>query len=255
MHNDRAKKYLTIILTLGLGIILLSNSSLRNIFSKPKAEITGTIEPWRPAGPALDLVRAWKNREALTALDKILAAEPNNLEAIWGRAEVFRRSNQNVLAELMFKEILNTRPGYSPALTSLAWISYKKGDFNRALALLNQALIASAANRQNQAQAYLVLGLINNDLPAGPGIVYRINRGWKIRNYFLKAAELAPELPETHFYLGLYCLNASFLEGGNLDNAIRELECALNIAPEFPGAKPALDQAYKKKSGNHVQNN
>ncbi len=247
MYSDRIRKYLIIALALGWGVVLLSNYRPKNVFPKPKAETFSRIEPLRPIDEALDLVRNWRNKDALFVLDNILTAEPNNLDAIWGRAEIFRRAEQNKLAELMFKEILNARPGYAPALISLAFIRYKEGNLTEALNLANQIFIVSANNRRSQALAYIILGLINEAAPSNGGILSRINRGIAIKNNFLKARELAPELPETHFCLGTYYLNAPMLEGGNLNQAIKELDCTVKISPEFTEANARLAQAYKKK--------
>ena len=93
-----------------------------------------------------------------------------------------------------------------------------------------------------------MLGVINRAIPyKGEGFIARINKNLEIKSYFLKAVRLAPELQETHLGLGVFYLKTPFLEGGNLNAAIKELECAAKIAPEFADVNARLAQAYKRR--------
>ena len=239
------KRSLLIILALGCAIAFVY-LALETKSAKCPPKIIAE-KALRPVDEALDLLRVRKNKDALVILDKVLLSEPKDPAAIWGKAEIFKRAGQSQLAELMFKEVLEIKPDYAPALTSLAYIRYKDGNLDAALNLARQAFIASADCRQAQALAYTLLGLINTARPFKGGVIARINRGLEIKSYFLKAVQLAPELPETHLYLGVFYLEAPLLEGGNRKQGIRELQSALEIAPEFTEAKKLLAQAHSQE--------
>lgn len=248
MYNDKIQRYLIrgLAIACALGFIYLA---LNSKSGKCPTEIIRKNEPLSLIGQARELLRVRKNIEALVILDKILSAEPNNMDAIWGRAEVFRRSRQDKIAELMFKDILNSRPGYAPALISLSYIKYNNGDFKGALRLIEQTFVTSGNNRQNQALAYMMLGLIDNITYPKTGMISGINHSLEVRGYLLKATRLAPELPEIHLNLGIFYLKTPVFAGGGPNKAIRELERTVSIAPEFSEANARLAQAYRKKKG------
>lgn len=244
MPSDKISRYLLTALVLGCGITFVYLALEKKTANCPARIIAE--KPVRPVNQALDLLRVRKNKDALVILDKVLLSEPKDPDAIWGKAEVFRRARQDKLAELMFQEVLDIKPDHRRALLSLAYIKYKGGNLNAALNLTHQSFIVSGTNRQDRALAYMLLGLINSARPFNGGVIARINRGLEIKDCFLKAVRLAPELPETHLYLGIFYLEAPLLEGGSIKKAIRELKYALEIAPDFTEASALLAQAYSQ---------
>ncbi len=70
---------------------------------------------------------------------------------------------------------------------------------------------------------------------------------FQVFDFAKKAKEINPKLPEVYLGLGCYYLLAPKVAGGNIERAIEELQCALQIAPEFCTACARLAQAYKKK--------
>ncbi|MDD2680203.1 MAG: FAD:protein FMN transferase [Candidatus Omnitrophica bacterium] len=245
MYSDKLKRYLITALALGCGITFVYLALRTKTASYPSAPGIILEKPNRPIDAALDLLRVRKDKAALAILDKVLLSEPKNPQAIWGKAEVFRRAGQDRLAELMFREVLDIKPDYSPAWTSLAYLKYKEGNLRAAFNFTQQAFILSADNPDARALTYMLLGLIGSARPFNGGFVSRINRGMELKSYFLKAVRLGPELPDTHLALGIFYLAAPVLEGGNFKKGIRELEYALKIAPEFAAARALLTQAYK----------
>nr|MBP7836433.1 FAD:protein FMN transferase [Candidatus Omnitrophota bacterium] len=245
MNRERIEKYLLTFLVIGCSLAFVY-LALETKTSNQRPW-SGPVEYSSKIDEAMDLLRTRRNKDALAILDKILLSEPKNPDAIWGKAEVFRRAKQYKLAELMFKEVLDIDPGHLPALISLAYLRYTEGNLRAALNITNQAFILSGSCRQGRALTYVLLGLINSARPFNGGVIARINRSLEIKSYFLKAARLAPELPETHLSMGVFYLEAPFLEGGNLKQAIRELKRAVEIAPEFSEANALLAQAYKKQ--------
>jgi len=255
MYSPKIRRYLITSLAIGWGIAFIYLALILKAKERPfalisknqKIEAVNKNEPLSLIDQAREFLRVRKDMDALGIFDKILLADPNNLDALWGKAEVFRRAGQYKVAEFMFKEILNARPGYAPALIGLSYIKYKDRDFKGSLSLTEQAFIVSGNNKQNQALAYMMLGLINNAAQPKAGIIAGINHSLETKIYLLKASRLGPQLPETHFNLGTFYLKTPMLAGGNLNKAIKELEYAVKIAPDFARANALLAQAYKKK--------
>jgi tetratricopeptide (TPR) repeat protein len=192
-------------------------------------------------------LKARKDNEALVIFEKVLASRPDNLDALWGKAEVKRRAHKYKEAQVLLSEILKQNPEHLSSLISLAYIRYKDDKLNEALSLINRAINASSLDKENAALAYMMLGTINSRRTEKGWFFSKIRYGTQIKCYFLKAKELAPHLPEVHLGLGTFYLKAPAIAGGNLDRAVQELEAAVRIAPDFATANARLAQAYKKK--------
>lgn len=196
---------------------------------------------------ALDLLKHRKDKEAYAIFDSILARQPDNLYALWGEAEVLRRSRQYQKSEDLLGKILDKDPNHASSLISLAYIRYKDDKLKEALRLVNQALDFIDLDKENQALCYMMLGAVNSRLSERGVFLNKVIYGTRIKSYFLRAKELSPGLPEVHLGLGTYYLLAPVVSGGNLGRAIGELELAVKIAPDFATANARLAQAYKKK--------
>ena len=195
------------------------------------------------------LLKIRKDNEALAIFEKILSEQPDNLNALWGKAEVLRRMRKYKESEsILKKEVLKNNPNHASSLISLSYIRYKDDRLNEALELVNQVLKTDSLDRENKALAYMMLGTINSRRSAKGWFFSKIKYGTQIRRYFLKAKELAPDLPEVHLGLGTFYLLAPAIIGGDLNRAIEELEYAVGIASDFATANARLAQAYKKKS-------
>jgi tetratricopeptide (TPR) repeat protein len=195
----------------------------------------------------LALLKSRKDNQALAIFDNILTVEPSHINALWGKAEVLRRTRKFSEAEEILKEVLNKNPGHAASLLSLAYIRYHDDLLDKSLALVNQALSVSGIDKENAALAYLLLGAINSSRSSKGALLSKVIYGTHIKGYFLKAEAIAPELPEVHLGLGAFYLLAPAIAGGNLDKAIEELELAFKIAPDFATVNARLAQAYKEK--------
>ena len=196
---------------------------------------------------ALMLLKFRKDQAALVDFEKILSQHPDNLDALWGKAEVLRRARHYKEAESMLNEILKKDPKHIPSLISLAHMRYKEDSLNEALRLIRQVLDADCPDKENRALAYVILGGIKSRYASKGGLLCKIKYGPGIKSYFLQAKELAPDLPEMHLALGSFYLLAPKIIGGNLEKAIKELEYTIKIAPDFATANARLAQCYKKK--------
>jgi len=196
---------------------------------------------------AFVLLKARKDNAALVIFEKIIASQADNLDALWGKAEVLRRSRDYKESEELLNKILSLNPKHIPSLISLSYIRYKDDKLNEALKLINQVLKTDALDKENQALAYMMLGSINSRRSKKGWVLSKVAYGTHIKGYFLRAKELAPHLPEVHLGLGTFYLLAPAIVGGDLNKAFQELELTVKLAPEFATANARLAQAYKKK--------
>ena len=255
MYTDNVRKYLTIALVVGwvitlvyffLGIAGKARSRLQ--FAKiRKSEIASLTVPTKPIDNALVLLRKRKDKDALVILDKILLSEPNNIDARWAKAEVFRRAHQYKVAELIFNEVLNSSPDYAKALISLSYIRYRENKLKEALGLVNSVLDLPNLDNESKALAFSMQGLLYGRRLSNGEFTEKINFGALSKDRFLKALDLAPNLAEVHANLGRFYLLAPIDLGGDLNMAFNELELAVAIAPDFATSQALLAKAYKKK--------
>lgn len=196
---------------------------------------------------ALRLLKQYRDSEALAAFEEVLEAEPGNLDAAWGRAEVFRRQKKFAAAKQIFNEILVQDPDHASALISLAYLRYKDGEYKPAIESLQKVLRKAGLGKEDRAMAYILIGAVNSKKAMQAGLWSKILYGTRIKGYFLKAVELDPDLAEAHLGLGTFCLMAPSIAGGNIEKAIEELEYAVKLAPAYATAFARLAQAYQKK--------
>jgi len=217
-----------------------------NLWTSPAFKINNTA-PATAMNTALALLKTRRDKEAGAIFEDILTKDEDNLKALWGKAEVLRRNRQYREAENILKQILSLKPDYDLALISLSHIRYKEGKLEEALSLISQVLNAEEIEKENEALAYVLLGAINNKRVERGGFITKIAYGTRIKGYFLKAKELAPDSADVRLALGSFYLLAPKIIGGNLERALVELESVLKIAPDFATANARLAQAYKKK--------
>lgn len=253
------KKHFIILLVfifLALGATLILNLYRKNIclLSRQekdlKKEEVKQISQTQLLDTALESLRIRKDQEALNNFEQIIAVNPENLYAQWGVAEVLRRTRKFDESENILNKILAIDPKHIPSLISLSYIRYKDDKLDEAVNLLNQALEIGCNDNNNRALIYMMLGSINSRRSQKGWLFSKIKYGTQIKSYFLKAERLTPDLPEVHLGLGTFYLLAPSLFGGNLKEAIKELELAVKIAPDFATANARLAQAYKRLGTN-----
>lgn len=195
---------------------------------------------------AMYLLRTRRDKDALVIFEEILAKQPDDIEALWGKAEVLRRSRDYKQAEALLNTILSKNSCHIPSLISLSYIRYKDDRLNEAQKLINRVLKTQGLDKHDEALAYMMLGTINSRRSSKGWLFSKIKYGTQIKGHFLKAKELAADMPEVYLGLGTFYLLAPSIVGGNLDKAIKELENAVKLAPDFATANARLAQAYKK---------
>ncbi|MCM8797539.1 MAG: hypothetical protein NC923_06680 [Candidatus Omnitrophica bacterium] len=196
---------------------------------------------------AMLLLRKREDNAAFLIFGKILEQSPKDINALWGKAEVFRRKRKYKESEEILQEILKIDPLHAPSLISLAYIRYKDSQLQEAARILDNLLSNKLLDSENRAMAYLLLSAVNSSYSLKGGILTKMKTASKILYYLSQARDLAPELPETHLGLGTFYLKSPAILGGNLNKAIRELEYCLILAPHFATAHARLAQAYGRK--------
>ncbi|EFK96083.1 Tetratricopeptide TPR_4 [sediment metagenome] len=188
-----------------------------------------------------------KDKLALIEAEKILSQNSDDLTALWGKAEVFRRSYKFDEAKKILDFILSKQPDHAPALICLSYIKYHFNKFEEASKLLNPLRDKPGLERENRAIVYMLLGSINAKKAHLGGVLSKVIYGTQIRRYFEKAKAIAPDLSEVHLGAGTFYLLAPKIIGGSIERAIEELQCAIKLTPEFATPSARLAQAYKKK--------
>jgi len=238
-----------IILILLFGLFYYLNISYRNrCLNRQRVEINiKGVNIAKTIDDGLSLLEKRKDKLALDEFEKVLAVQPQNIDALWGKAEVLRRERKFNEAEKILIEILEQNPKHIPSLTSTCYLSYYNDKLNEAMKMAKGLLNRLDIDSRNKAIVYILMGSINAKRSSKGGFFSKISYGTQIKGYFQKAVSLAPELPEAHLGLGSFYLLAPSIAGGNLDKAIEELELAVKLAPDFATANVRLAQAYKKK--------
>ncbi|MBI4707786.1 MAG: tetratricopeptide repeat protein [Candidatus Omnitrophica bacterium] len=249
MYSLKIRKLLIFLLIIGWGLTGAffvfkkhngqSPKRKTSIETEIKAIDTGSL-----LNQAMILLQNRSDLKAEEMFEEILSYEPDNLDALWGKGEVLRRRRDFLKAGEIFKQILKQNPNHGSALTSLAYLEYNNDSFKEAIALTEKALKIQNISQQNKALAYLMLGAINSRLSQKGGFFSKIKYGTKIKGYFIRAYETDPSLSEVHVALGSFYLLAPAIAGGNLAKAIKELELAVEICPNFATANARLAQAY-----------
>lgn len=248
------RKYLVVTVIILWAIVLLPrlNKRICPFRTKPAVKEIQCIKKIETGkrtsiNDAFTLVKNRQDKEALVLFEEILFAHPENIDALWGKAECLRRAHDYKQAEDLLNKILRGNPTHPPSLISLAYIRYKDDNLNEALQLINRVLEEKDLDCQSQALAYMMLGSINSKRSKKGWLFNKIMYGTQIRCHFERAKALAPDLAEVHLGLGTFYLLAPAIIGGNLDRAVEELEYAVKIAPDFATANARLAQAYKRE--------
>lgn len=242
------KRYLALLASISVSLVILSIIWIFFVF---KVTLTKRVECLKPTGQdtlirnALALLKKRDDGAALKNFEAVLANAPDNINALWGKAEVLRRNRDYKESEGMLNKILSADKRHVPSLLSLAYIRYKDGGFSEGVSLVNRVLNMDYVEKEDTALAYILLGSINSKYAARGGFLNKVKYGTRIKGYFLKASKLSPDMPEGHLALGTFYLLAPAFAGGNINKAIQELETAFKIAPGFATVSARLAQVYK----------
>jgi protein O-GlcNAc transferase len=157
------------------------------------------------------------------------------------------QANRLAEAEPIYQEILTIEPHHATCLHALGLIAFRRGEFARAIDLIELALLY----KPDDAEAYAHIGAAMQNLGRSDDAVSHLERALAIRpddaethrnlgmtlramgrrdeaaNHIKQALELQPNDPDAHSTLGIV-----MLELGKQDDAIACLRRALALRPE-----------------------
>jgi Tfp pilus assembly protein PilF len=208
------------LLALALCIGILSCATGADLIQKKKE-----AEAYRNVGEAY--LAAGKTTLALRELLKAESLYPEDhlLQGDLGMAYMAKEHLDEAIVH--FKRALEIQPDYAPAKNNLGAAYLAKGEIDQAITIfqeLNQDILYASPHYPlfNLGRAYFM----KKDYPAA-------------EKYFKEALELRPEFVRARQWIGL-----TYMERGMMDQAIRELEKAVESAPKVGQFHYDLAKAY-----------
>ena len=189
------------------------------------------------------------DREAGLAFSQILAKDPGNNGAKWGRAEVLRRLHRPDEAEELLKEVIKTDPGFSPAYISLAYIKYIRLDLEEALRMALKVMRQKEGelDQANYVRARALYAGVKGLIAHYGGPLSKVINGTIVLPTLKNMERIQPDSPVVLFGLGSFYLLAPSLAGGDMELAGEYLERAVNADPKLADIHARLAEFYQAK--------
>lgn len=180
---------------------------------------------------------------------KLLATNPDLIEAKWGKAEILRRRHDLIAAQSLLNAVIKIDPQFAPALISLAYIKYFQMDFKGAVNLALKVIQAGRdqVDLSNYVRAYALYAGAKGMLAHYGGLFSKAIDGLAVKSNLDKAQKLKPNSPAVLFGLGSFYLLAPAIAGGNQSKAEDYLNQAIKQDPFFADVYVRLGQLAKLK--------
>jgi tetratricopeptide (TPR) repeat protein len=176
-----------------------------------------------------EMIREGRYKEAGAAVEKLLAASPDNASALYLRALLAHKQGEVGVAKRHFERVRELLRDHGPTLNNLAAIAFKQKQTAQAIALYVQAMQASPRNRQ-------VLDNVAEALHALPQDQRNSTNAKKAETIFKEQdAELQKELEQQ----GLFRWGATYVTKDRYDEAMKEQE-------KVQAKLQQLDQEYRR---------
>jgi len=146
--------------------------------------------------------------------EKVLASNPDDLQALFFVAACDYYLNRLDVAEVGFRRLLSNEHGYLPAQKYLGFVYEAKGEFPRAIAEFQRA----SRNAPGDEECHLKLGFL----------LARESRFSEATSHFRKALAVNPRNAATHYNLGL-----AYLRNGDRQKGESELAEACRLDRKF----------------------
>jgi tetratricopeptide (TPR) repeat protein len=257
----------------GVALRMLSEIRLRAGDVQEALELAklATAIPEAPASAWIDLAVAEKangnKATAKTTLDRVLADEPENLAALWERADLLTDEKNFEPAITDLKTAARLKPSDKAVMSRLAHVLQQAGKTEEALAVAKSAGLEiqlptggsagvvgtpeeiEAANSADAATARKALEKLVEKNPRNAmllgrlGASYRTDDPARSLDLYRKASELQPDAPE--YALGY---GAALVQARRFADAARILSQVVRVTPESYTARANLATAlYESK--------
>ena len=185
--------------------------------------------------------------DADQAFARVLALDPNNLAARWGRAEVLRGQHDFAASVPILEQVLREDPRFAPALNSLAYIKYMQMSFTESSRLTGQVinLGEGQVDRESLVRAHGLYAAAKGMLAQTGGPLARSANFFAVQRHLRLARELDPESVVVLFGYGSYYMSIPTVLGGDLDKAREYLLAAVKRDPLFAEPYARLAQLAK----------
>jgi tetratricopeptide (TPR) repeat protein len=208
-------------------------------------------------------IYAERYQSAKSVFDKLIAANPNNIEANYWLGQTYIRSRDTAAALALYQKLITTNGNAPLALVGMGQVELMQGKTAEARQHFETALSLSRGKKGNDPNILLAIGRANTDAKAGD-IAYALQKlneaaqlasnnaevflaignanrkiqgnGSQAATAFLKAANLNPG-----WALPYYRLAKIYFTQKNWDIYIENLNKALSIDPKFA---PAYSDLY-----------
>ena len=204
----------------------------------------------------LTLVQSRNYRDTETCFRDVLSKNPDSATAHNNLANILRQRGTLDEAVIHYRRALELEPDYQFGRYNLGATLVQKGDAAAAIPLLEGALRSDP----NNPKAYYSLGTAFEQAGRSDEAIVSYNRALQLQPKFLdahtnlanlllargdksdaiehyqKAVELDHNSPMTHYNLAV-----GLARSGRNDEAIAELQTALRIQPDYPDARPLLN--------------
>ena len=216
-----------------LSLAVAQEAVAKNTGSVPEQYVLGLV-----------YLNLHQDQAADEIFSRLLADNPDLIEAKWGGAEVLRRRHDVLAAESLLNTVIKTDPQFAPALISLAYIKYSQMDF-KASVNLTRRVIQQGRDKEdlsNYVRAYAMYAGAKGMLAYYGGFLSKAIDGLAVKSNLDKAQRLQPNSPAVLFGLGSFYLLAPSIAGGNKAKAQNYLNQAIKADPYFADAYVRLGQ-------------
>ncbi|MBF0484135.1 MAG: tetratricopeptide repeat protein [Candidatus Omnitrophica bacterium] len=183
---------------------------------------------------------------AKAAFEKVTELDPLNIGGQWGLAEIARRERRFSDSEKVLKDIIKQQPRFAPALMTLAYINYLRGNFSEATRLCD--IVASWGLKRVDTSNYLrALGLhagAKGLIAYHGGLLSKAINGSFVFSTLKQGERIEPNSPVILMGLGSYYMLAPVFAGRDLKKAEDYLTRAEKIDPLYPDIYVRLAQLY-----------
>jgi Flp pilus assembly protein TadD len=167
--------------------------------------------------------------KAIGELNAALQKNPNSVTALMALAGIYQSQKKNNLARENYQKVLKINPKFPPAANNLAYIYAEENtNIDEALALAQMAKEAVPDNP-----------FMSDTLG---WVYYRKNVYTRAIVYLKEAADKLPDQATVRYHLGM-----AYYKNGQVEQAKKELNRALQLDPNLPAAAEVKEILQKAK--------